>query len=116
MSDIVLRYWDDLTEEQQGYFSQGMRTSNRNLLREYLRVDCERVASYKPDEIFVRFVSQEYEFCDYFIVNAGVFEEMLLRFNLNETASMLSTLREFFLPHCGLVVEEEEVNWKKEGF
>jgi len=115
MSDIVLRYWGDLTEEQQGYFSQGMRTANRNLLREYLRVDCERVAFYKPDEIFVRFVSQEYQFCDYFIVNAAVFEEMLLRFNLNDTASMLSTLRDFCHRRCVPVVEEE-VNWEKEGF
>ena len=90
-------------------FLEGMRISNTLMLDKYFTTSCQIVAFYKPDEIFVRFFSEEYCFCDYFILPANLFEEVLIRNGYVIEILELRNMR-------GIPIQEEIVDWIKEGF
>lgn len=115
MNEVILRRWTPF-EVVNGHISflQGMRISNTMMLDKYFRFSCQILAFYKPDEIFIRFISRQYEFCDYYILPANLFEEVLIRSENIITVLELRNMRiGNYDPHP---VVEENVDWLKEGF
>ena len=106
--NITLSNWN---YGQYMYFYFAIPTDDISLFDKYFFIDnCIVDAFYKAGKIFIKFVSYQYQLCDYFVVSADLFDEFLLKYGY---FSLLMELDVFRGKEIHLV---EEVDWVKEGF